>query len=789
MTARLRDAGLALWLVGAALLLFLPRSPDVPVGSLDAAWALGLMEATVRGLAFGRELIFTHGPYLGVYVGAFHPGIQALTWMACVYLGLSYAGALLLLLWSAPQRWNLALLALLCGAATALRDPVLMSMPLVAAIGMAHLAGLRSRWHLPITVGLFAPLGLLPLAKGSVAIFCASTVVLTVAFLLIRRRRALALTCVLAPVASTLLFWSVSGQQVADLPGYFVHMLPLISGYTEAMSLGGDHWRALAFVVISAVLLWAVLNDGHRWRDTGLVRLYLFSVFGLFLFVSFKGIYGRHDLGPGLTGGATLLVAALLLRSASERRRFWPALLVTVLGIATIDRLGSTAPALLGIDQLGESYRQVLGDVQSGWRDPDRSQRRFDAALASLKAATPLPKLSGSVDLYPTDQGALIASGNRWNPRPVLQSYSAYTPLLAELNRRHLIGAVAPDHLFFKVEPIDEHMPSLDDGPSWPTILRRYRPVAMQGEYLVLDRRADAEPAAMPLAALSDAPIAMSEQRLGEWVDIPTDRGALMVQMDIHPTLYGRLALLLFKSSPLRIDLELADGTRLNYRLVSTMARAGFLLTPLVRDSTGFAQLYGDPALLAANRVRRLRVQPMGGPDRLWRSRFGIGFSAVVLPKPIDLSALLRAGRSFAAPAELEVIDAARCDGSIDLLNRGAPQRPPAVNGSGRWLTAAGWLAQSIEPGTVPEQTYLMFEAADGTRRFAATRSSARPDVAASFGRPGLTMAGWEARVDTAGLQGSYELGVAYRDGRYIQVCPESRVQIDVHPDSTVTAR
>lgn len=397
--------------------------------------------------------------------------------------------------------------------------------------------------------------------------------------------------------------------------------------------------------------------------------------------------------------------------------------------------------------------------------------------MAALRAGTPLPKLAGTVDLYPTDQGALIASGNHWNPRPILQSYSAYTPQLAEWNRQHLLGASAPDHIYFKVDPIDERVPSLDDGPSWPTLLQRYVPRAMQGDYLVLDRQS--LPAAdTPATPAADMP--MAEYSLGQWVDVPPDRGALMVHMDIRPTLYGKLALLLFKPSQLRIDLELADGTRLNYRLVSTMARAGFLITPLVRDSSDFVMLYGDPALLAGARVVRLRVQPLLGLDGIWQHRFGIGFSPLIRPEPIALSALLRAEPSFAPPADEQVVVATRCDGSIDLLNRSSPQRPPAVNRAGRWVSAAGWLASSVESGTVPEATYLVFEAADGTRRFAATQGSQRPDVAMYLKRPSLTPSGWSARVDTAGLQGRYSVALAYRAGKTIKVCPERLLLIDL---------
>ena len=704
---RLFDGVLMLWLLLATLALWLPFSPVMPYAGLDAAWMLGLNEATAQRLAFGRELIFTYGPYSAVYTRAYHPATYVQTVMASLYLALSYVAALMMLMRLTLPRWNLALLALLWGAVWYLRDPVILSVPLIAAIVTARWTDTssaealaadafsteaRARRQRVATVVLYAPLGLLPLVKGSIGVLCVAIVVLSAAYLLLERRPALAAACVLAPVASMLLFWRASGQALTDLPGYFAHMLPIVSGYTEAMSLMGDNRKALAFLVVSIVLLWAVVHDGRRWRDTGSTRLYLLGAFGLFLFMSFKGIYGRHDLWHGLAGGTTLLVAALLLRSASARRRFWPVLLVAALGFAYIDRKVFTTPDLFSFD---DGLSHVLRQWRAQRREPEPLQRRFHEAMAALKTGTPLPKLSGTVDLYPADQGALIASGNRWNPRPILQSYSAYTPPLTELNRQHLLGASAPDHVYFKVDPIDQRLPSLDDGPSWPTLLQHYRPIAKQGDYLVLDRQPGPVATSTPLPTPTPA-AAMNEHALGDWIDVPAGSDALMVQMDIRPTLYGRLALLLFKPSQLRIELELADGTRLDYRLVSTMARAGFLLTPLVRDSDDFAMLYGDPALLAGNTVRRLRVQPLLGLDRIWQRRFVVGFSPLARPAPIDLSILMRVPRSFAAPADAAVA-MGDCDGTIDVVNHASPQRPPAVNIGARWISAAGWLAESVE--------------------------------------------------------------------------------------------
>ena len=75
------------------------------------------------------------------------------------------------------------------------------------------------------------------------------------------------------------------------------------------------------------------------------------------------------------------------------------------------------------------------------------------------------PDEPGRYDVYPIDQTPLLASGLPWTPRPVVQSHSAYTPMLADMNAAHLAG---PDHILLNIGSLDDRYPTLDDGPRWP---------------------------------------------------------------------------------------------------------------------------------------------------------------------------------------------------------------------------------------------------------------------------------------------------------------------------------
>ncbi|MGC8165100.1 hypothetical protein ACP3WT_26020, partial [Salmonella enterica] len=47
---------------------------------------------------------------------------------------------------------------------------------------------------------------------------------------------------------ATPIFWLFSGQSLPNLPGYFSSMMPIIAGYSSAMSMSGDPVQVQAYI-------------------------------------------------------------------------------------------------------------------------------------------------------------------------------------------------------------------------------------------------------------------------------------------------------------------------------------------------------------------------------------------------------------------------------------------------------------------------------------------------------------------------------------------------------------
>ena len=218
--------------------------------------------------------------------------------------------------------------------------------------------------------------------------------------------------------------------------------------------------------------------------------------------------------------------------------------------------------------------------------------------IERLRSMDPLPPLRPTVDAYPYRQGFLIASDLPHTPRPVFQSYLAWSPELLRMNAQRLRGEDAPEWLLFNIETVDGRHPALDDSLSWLEILARYRFAGVTRTFAIFQR--SAAPRAVMLT-----PHAGLNFAEGEVIRLPAVRRPLWARIDLRPTLLGRLAALFYKPPPVSIAI-IHSGREERFRFVRGIGRGGFLISPLVRSAGDFILLNatGDgPRLPGVERV------------------------------------------------------------------------------------------------------------------------------------------------------------------------------------------
>jgi hypothetical protein len=174
-----------------------------------------------------------------------------------------------------------------------------------------------------------------------------------------------------------------------------------------------------------------------------------------------------------------------------------------------------------------------------------------------------------------------------WRPRPVFQSYLAYTPYLLALNEAWFQGPGAPPFLLVDLRPIDDRFPCLVDGSALLEILARYEPVLTEQHFLLLKRRLAASGAGEWMAGHQET------VKFGEEVPVSQAPGMLQsLTVKMSPSWWAQVAATLYRPPNVWLRLRTSTNQTLRFRLIPAMAGSRFLLNPLVQDTQDLLNLF-----------------------------------------------------------------------------------------------------------------------------------------------------------------------------------------------------
>ncbi len=603
--AGLVGTALAVLLLGVAaiLLVLRPLSIVLPAAGLDFSWITVLGEAATRPTRWGVDLAFTYGPASALVTRYFTDAY--LSWVLPASAGLALVNGLALMLLArraAADRGSAGVLVLavvaaeVAGLAAELaldQDSFYFALALVLLLlDLARRPG--ERVAAAAVLAGAALLGASAAAKTSYGVAALGAFAIADARALLARRRPplLVPAALLAALAAFLFF----GQRLGDLSAYLALQGQEASGYGEAMYLVPGRFELGLFLLAAAALVAVAGLCGPPGRG-GRAAAALGTAF--VLAVGVKAGFVRADthtqIAWSLLGLAGIAVAAALVPRRSVAG-------AALLGACSLAVLWAVGPLFLldatdrppTFARLPEVYRDMgdgLAAEAGAWTrflpDPARFVAAARAAKAeawaALRAARPLPKLDGPVDILPSEQSAILANGLDYRPRPSFQDYSTYTAGLIAANRGFVGGDRAPDWVVVGAGSLDDRYPTSTEGALWPELLRLYEPQRRAGPWVALRRRAT------PLPDVLGPPLHV-DARLGERFAVPAS-GPVFAEVTVRKTLLGRLAALLFRPPALALRVVLAGGTEQGYRFIPALAAGGFLLSPILTRADGFADL------------------------------------------------------------------------------------------------------------------------------------------------------------------------------------------------------
>ena len=571
----------------ALSMIQLPQPPaDI---SLDESWTAALDYFGVRHFQFGTQVAYTYGP-LGFLTGSNYSGgnLNILV-MGRVAYGVISACILGYIGWAARSYLLLALLSIemmFCGAYG--QDSMFLA-------GSATLACfcVRQPASAPMLCATALLLSFAALNKFTYfaeASFIAAAVML---FLLLTRQRRRALLFAAVGCLSLCIFWSGIGHQnIAHFPLFVLRSFLIAAGDSGAMGGGAGPASAMqrlgAFDLALLLVLIVIQTRAAASQSIGQIRAAMLMVAA---FIAWKEAFTRSDDSHNLTFFVACLILsaaclALVRSSISTTDRpsrglksYTIAAWAAVAGVSLLSGFALHAIADRGFPAMFSPWR-VIGLWQSNLRIAGHyaGYASFEKdQLAVIRKTFSLPKLADdikgeSVDMFGDEQGLIILNGWNYRPRPIFQSFAAFTKPLMDINRNYILSDDAPRYYIMRLLPLDQRSPLEADSEAFEAILQRYEPIDAEGGYMLFRQRDEYRRDVLATGTLS----------FGESVTIPARTANTMdwLTLDIQPTLLGRIRAVFLHAPPILLRSTSRMYGASGFRLIPSMAAAGIPINP-----------------------------------------------------------------------------------------------------------------------------------------------------------------------------------------------------------------
>jgi hypothetical protein len=451
--------------------------------------------AVYQHLNFGTQVIWTYGPlgFLTVGPHLWHPALAELSYVYILVLHGCLSAAVYRRLRQTFGR-IVAFLACLVivSVATTATGSIGELVLLVLAAGWALDATLSDRW-LTVTAAAFGAFAAFEmLSKLSIG-FTAVVITAVIAAVLPGRRRNQIAAAVAAFVITVLVLWTVLDQALSALPHYLLASIQVSLGYKAAMGLGGqaDKWEYLAALL---GLIAGVCAAFRVTRDKSARQRYaLIGVWCLFWYAAFSEGFVRHDSGHAQLFFGALLMGWFCFRW-ERRDRVIPLVAATasVAWVLLVQSVGLTTD-LQPVRNLRAFFSNAGEALSPSQQLATQRLGRFFIEFTEPLAPSSLSLLRGrTVAAYPEEIAQIWAYQLKWDPIPVLQSYSAYTSALDADDAAFLAGRDAPERIIYRAGPeIDGRLLNFDQSQTTRAILCRYKLLQATTNYAVLGRIAN----------------------------------------------------------------------------------------------------------------------------------------------------------------------------------------------------------------------------------------------------------------------------------------------------------
>jgi hypothetical protein len=424
-------------------------------------------------------------------------------------------------------------------------------------------------------------------------------------------------------IFTVVLLLSLAHVLQTDLMTYLLSGIKLIDGYIDAQAVMNDITGIRLVLALSTLLIVAFLFLWICWdylpfkRNNNEIvadRYYVVCLIAMSLFLSYKqsfaslsstNLYGFFLFFPVMMG-------LILLVENSKKLRF-KIIIIVLCGFLFRNTLhwywsdktfdGYIFSVLPTAKKDSENWQfrksnwegiktfinssSAMSFFVNAFEEKTITYAKEDAIDRSLPIEVIDSLKKGTVDILPWEISYIMVNKLKYNPRPIVQTYQAYSGYLDSLNAHKYESLTAPDYLLYQELPYREQYFFFYEGLTKKAILKNFEYQSFlkvkqeKGTFdtLLIFKKLE-KPRKEIIISKKAKPIATFSKLL-----LPPTQNILFVKWNLKYSWLGQMSKILFQPPYLFGVFEYSDGSSERFRLAPNVMNGGVIANKRVRNN------------------------------------------------------------------------------------------------------------------------------------------------------------------------------------------------------------
>jgi hypothetical protein len=389
----------------------------------------------------------------------------------------------------------------------------------------------------------------------------------------------------------------VSNYYKVDLMHYLTNSIPIINAYNDSMVSNPTAFHTLIGIGIISIFI-SVLVVNFKKIITSVYEVFVFGNISLLIFISFKQSFVRGDEWHiNLFFNIIVFITFLAMEFthiAQLKKQLKQSIIIIAMLAITSHSLAYRTNKIK--DLIGYQLIENFADKFQGITDAAaNSSAKQSSVILPRKIKDILGK--NSVDVLGSEISIIHFNQLTYNPRPIIQSYSVYDPKLVRINVEKYSGPTAPDYVLYHFGSIDDRHPFWDEPTIYLPLFTNYtlldtvnlhtfnKPISIGSKLdpkrLILFQRNIINKA---YKSITKSVIKDTIVHFGSEINIPKSPHLVYLEIEGDYSLPGAIRRFLYQPSLMEIELTYDNGEKSRHRAILPIMKSGVPINKKVTD-------------------------------------------------------------------------------------------------------------------------------------------------------------------------------------------------------------